>query len=182
MVSDRFEKIDELAVGIVVDFYSTGRFCEENTGGTSEDFNVDLVGRENLDEPRGQVGFASPVGERGHPPLQSCFSSKLDTNWPVGSDSSAPIHWRVVGLDVDPLTFSRSACYCPASILSIGIFRAVQKIQPRVVRIPATFPSRRSSNSRAFVDSQLERPAVRLTLSTLNGKSELRTASTIRFL
>ncbi len=123
MVSDRFEKIDELAVGIVVDFYSTGRFCEENTGGTSEDFNVDLVGWENLDEPRGQVELASPVGERGHPPLQSCFSSKLDTNWPVGSGSIAPIHWSFAGLDADPLSFSRSACYCPAPILSIRICR-----------------------------------------------------------
>jgi hypothetical protein len=53
MVSDRFEKIDELPVGIVVDFDSTGRFCEENTGGTSEDFNVDFVGWEKLDELRG---------------------------------------------------------------------------------------------------------------------------------
>src|SRR6266705_30835 len=123
MVSDRFEKIDELAIGIVVDFDSAGRFCEENTGGASEDFNVDFVGWEKLDEPWGQVELASPVGERGHPPLQSCFSSKLDTNWPVGSGSSAPIHWRVVGLDVDPLPVFRSACYCPVSIPSIGICR-----------------------------------------------------------
>src|SRR2546426_11735236 len=96
MVSDRFEKINELPVGIVVDFDSTGRLCEENTGGASEDFNVDFVGWEKLDEARGQAELASPVGERGHPPLQSCFSSKLDTNGPVARSRSALIHWRFV--------------------------------------------------------------------------------------
>ena len=52
MISDGLEKVDELPVGVVIDFDSTGRFCEENTGGTSEDFNVDFVGWEKFDEPR----------------------------------------------------------------------------------------------------------------------------------
>jgi hypothetical protein len=53
MIPDSLEKIDELSVDIVVDFDSTRRFCEEDTCGATEDLNIELVGREKLDEPRG---------------------------------------------------------------------------------------------------------------------------------
>ena len=66
MIPDRLEKIDELSVRIVVDFDSTGRFSEENTGGASKDLDIDFVRWEKLDEPRGQVELPTPVGKRGH--------------------------------------------------------------------------------------------------------------------
>ena len=63
VVADRLEKIDERSVSIIVNFYSAGLLCKEYAGSSSEDFDIDPVRRQQLDQFRCKMVFAPEVGK-----------------------------------------------------------------------------------------------------------------------